>query len=297
MNILNLSNDDTGGNSYYTMRAINAHTPHEARAVKLMKSYLNYPADLYQPNNQQLRGLYKWADVIHIRNHWDALPSGFESKPVVVTFTNMSYRKRPGYYTLMCLDRGWTVTVSTIDLVKWNKAIWLPNPREDMLEQGRDRYDVFTIAHSPTKRVRKGTETIIKAVEGLNGVRLELIENTPYAECLLRKARCHMMIDQFTYGYGNSAIESWAFGQPVISHASINPEVPEFIKQELGYLPWLDVPENVRCLRDAIMSLKDDADLYRLMVSRGREWYNRHHTFDAIANQVVTIYEETIDGY
>lgn len=288
MKILYISNDDTGGNNYFISQAVRKHTPHETKAAKMMKSYLDYPTEIFAPSIRKIRNLYKWADIIHLRNGWEFLPSGYEKKKVIITFTNVSYRRQPDILTDICRRKGWTVAVSTIDLVKWRQALWFPNPRVDMLGRG-EKHSQFAVCHAPTKRERKGTATIIEALKGMD-VGLELIENTPYAECLKRRARCHLTIDQFLYGYGNSAIEAWSLGQPVLTYYQQEPDVPFHIEREGAEIPWLDTPETVRAIRNNVLRVRDDEKLRDELIRAGRAWYEKHHSEQAVARRAVEIY-------
>jgi hypothetical protein len=78
------------------------------------------------------------------------------------------------------------------------------------------RSDPPVIAHSPTNRAVKGTETIIEALAGYN---LDIIEGVPLAECIERKAKATLFVDQCVCGcYAYAAIEAGAQGVPVAAY-------------------------------------------------------------------------------
>src|SRR5439155_7816344 len=92
---------------------------------------------------------------------------------------------------------------------------WQPSP----VEPG----PVLRIAHAPSKRAVKGTETVLAAIASLRArgapVELDLIEGVPNRQARLRYAAADVVIDQLRVGwYGMLAIESMALAKPVVVH-------------------------------------------------------------------------------
>lgn len=291
MKILCISNADNGGNAYFTAEAVNRYTEHEARAVRLMQNWIAYPYDLLNPGNAEIARLVRWADVVHGRDHYpEGIPS---SKPVVMTYSGMSFRLKPGKFATVCRQRGWLLTVSTIDLTRVRldePPLWIPNPREEM-EAPRDRMRrSFTYAHAPTMRHRKGTEIVEAAAEMIE-VALEVIERTPYAECLARKARCHALVDQFTYCYGNNATEMWAMGKPVISNASEKAWMDAILEVNDREVPFLRAEPEVSDLAEKMALLRDSKKARRLWIERGRDYFFRFHHAPKVAERAIEMYE------
>ncbi len=89
----------------------------------------------------------------------------------------------------------------------------VPEPAPDGAE--------LVVAHAPTNRAIKGTDHVIRAVEGLRdegiSVRLDLIEGVRRDEILGRLASADLVVDQLRLGwYGGFAVEAMALGRPVL---------------------------------------------------------------------------------
>ena len=275
MNILLVSNGDNGGGCWFLAQAINQCTEHAARAIRMMQSWIEYPYDLLNPSQAEMAALCDWADVVHGRDTCHFLPD--QSRPTVLTYTGISYRRRPAQFHRYCQERKWIVSVSTPDMLSILRAaklpeLWMPQTRPDAIDESVTKHPEFTVCHAPTMRNRKGTGTVIKALAGLPQANLELIEQTPYSECLERKKRCHALIDQFWLGFGNNAIEAWAMGIPAISGAS-EPELIQNIRNlNNGETPFLLATENVKELQEIIERLRTDPTFYEKAVEKGRKF-------------------------
>ena len=82
---------------------------------------------------------------------------------------------------------------------------------------------MLRVAHAPSKRAVKGTDTVLAAVESLRArgapIELDLIEGVPNREARLRYAAADVVVDQLRIGwYGMLAIESMALAKPVVVH-------------------------------------------------------------------------------
>ena len=200
MRILFLSRIDCAAAGFFLSDAVRCYTPHETRMVRLRSTNtLDFPSDIVAPPEKTLRKLWEWAEVLHIHDFAYPQPNGLgpSAKPVVVTYHGTAYRDSHVKYDRACQSLGWTQTVSTVDLTLLNKARWMPDTRTD-LSRFLDRPNKkFTVVHAPTKRPIKSTESIIKALGPLEGIRIVLIEVKPYEECLRRKAQGHVLVDQF----------------------------------------------------------------------------------------------------
>lgn len=111
----------------------------------------------------------------------------------------------------------------------WFKASYVPLPYAARETPYAWRHplstETFRVSHSPTVRAKKGTETVVAAVNRLrrDGVNIELdiIENTPYRECVERKRHSHLFVEDLRTGFwGYSAIEAAAFGVPVVTNVN-----------------------------------------------------------------------------
>ena len=295
MKVLHLSRYDSGGNGYFTAQAVNAYTEHRAMAVRDEQTYLAYPYNILHPSEETLKTLITGADILHIRDGWEWLPNEIYQKPVVITFSGNMYRRRFKELHQKCEEMGWMVTVSTIDLVLLNSAPWMPNPREDM-SHDLFRRDKFCVCHTPTFRDRKGTATIEQALSDMDDVELVIVEGKSYKESVAMRSQCHITIDQFRHGYGNSAIEAWAMAHPVIAYAKDSPEVVNLIREKFEHLPWCNSPEHVRYIKRWVTRLKDDSSNYRGWRDAGRRWFFKHHHAPQVAARAVKLYEMVLNG-
>jgi len=293
MKILLVSKGDNGGGTYWLAQAINKHTQHKARSVRVLQSFIQYPFDVLDPGDEELAELCARADLVHCRDSFDFLPESGQAKIKVMTYTGMSYRRKCSDLIRFCRDRGWTVCVSTIDLTEYHgkrqePPIWLPNPREDMQSRAK-KYEHFTVAHAPTVRERKGTEVVIQAFKGLDA-KLALIEGLTYSQCVKRKRKCHALIDQFAWGYGNNAIEAWAMGMPVIGGVMLE-KYADVVLRTAGFLPYIPAEETIDSIRAAVQRAVDSP---KWAIERGREYFHAFHHAPVVAQRAVEIYEAAL---
>lgn len=294
MNILQLSNADNGGATWWLKQALDRYTEHKCRAVRMVQNYLNYPYDILTPGAERLRALWGWADVIHIRDGAQFMPKGLPPKPTVITYHGNFYRRNHIVYHRRSRALKRIITVSTVDLTTYHLSDtpgWLPQPREDMAHLWKPSAKGFIVIHAPTIREDKGTETVLLAVRA----NLDLIEKVTYARCLERKARGHVLIDQFAYGYGNNAIEAWAMGMPVIGGFK-NEIFHRALSKWAGELPFLLANETEKDIRLAVARLQDDPACYAEYQERGRDYFFAHHHAPVVAKRAVEFYERALEA-
>lgn len=294
MKILSLGRIDCAAAGFFLSRAIRRHTRHEAHMVRLAgKNTLEFPADIVAPPGERMRTLWKWADVIHIHDFARPLPGRviMAAKPVVVTYHGTAYRNKYAVHDQTCESRGWLQTVSTIDLTLLSGARWMPDTRIDLARFASERNEDFTVIHAPTNRAVKSTKPVARALRSLDGVRLDLIEGRPYEECLERKARGHVLVDQFKLGYGCNAIEAWAMGLVVIANA--RRPILTAMRKKWGYIPF--VRSTLKALPETVLRLRDDRTFYQESLERGWQHWHDYHRPEVVAQRAVEFYEEAIE--
>ena len=287
MNILQLATVDNGGGAWFLKDALDRHTDHECRAVRMYQSKLRYPHDILAPLQSEINELYDWADVVHLHDEsgglifaqWQKRP-----KPVVITYHGSRYRRLHEAQNEVCKARGWRVTVSTLDLTAWG-AEWLPTPRRDLYKFWNPGQK-FTVVHAPTDRKRKRTDEVVEALPDV-----ALVEGQTYADCLVEKAKAHVLVDGWLYGYGNNSTEAWAFGMPSVCGAI--PVVRELMLDAWGYLPFAEA--TVENLGNVVEELRLDALFYNEVQDRGREHFMRYHHAPAVAARLLDLYERVMD--
>jgi glycosyltransferase involved in cell wall biosynthesis len=247
---------DTGGQGWRIKRAFDRHQPDfSVRSIHTFETYFAYPYDLrYMAGQEHTYGLTEAADVLHFRNAFGGLKRLRSSgRPVglVLHHHGTKFREEHAVLAAEARSRGAIQLVSTLDLAVLEPDVeWLPSPF-DVLELTALRQTAETsrvpgpirIAHSPTNRTVKSTKTVMEAVQKLSNsgfsVVLDLIERKSYAETLSRKAKADILVDQLRLGYGNSAIEAWCMGIPVVAGVE-DAKVRQTMLQAWGRLPFYE---------------------------------------------------------
>lgn len=284
--VLSLAQWDWAGCGYFLSEAVNQCTPHHSRASRTEQSTLKFPHDMEVLSGKNLRSLWKWADVVHVHDAMGYNKIKLPPKPTVITYHGTRYRIDPDYYHRMDKERGWVGSVATADLTMFGLPL-LPDCRPD-LSQYVCPDDEFTVIHAPTKRDVKGTESIIEACKKLN-VKLDLIEHAPWEECMQRKGKGHLLIDQFELGYGCNAIEAWSMGIPVIANGT--PDIILAMDECFSPLPFL---RPVDGLAETIDRLKWDGELHCLWSDVGHEHYKQWHSPEAAAEIAANLYRQAV---
>lgn len=281
---------DTGGQGYRIKKAFDRLEPSwEVRSLATKRVYIDWPRDMDPDAGMEtMLKTYAEADVVHHRNNLAAykLLDRDQGKPAVVHHQGTAYRNRPFYLDSACRAVGALQCVSTIDLELIHGHPWLPSPfdvselqsvaaraREDRRTDGR-----LVVAHAPTNRAIKSTSEVISAVRKLQSrglpVELDLIEGKSWAECLERKARADVYVDQLQLGYGNNAVECWLMGVPVVAGAS-DPAVLQKMRDVIGYLPFWEATEDT--LVDRLRELVAEPELRAKAAETGAGYAHEFH--------------------
>jgi glycosyltransferase involved in cell wall biosynthesis len=165
---------------------------------------------------------------------------------------------------------------------------WKPAP----VEPG----EALRVAHAPSRRAVKGTETVLAAVEALRSrgvqIELDLIEGVPNREARLRYAAADVVVDQLRIGwYGMLAIESMALAKPVVAH--LDEQAAAETEEAFGLeLPLVRADEQT--LEDVLAGLVERQAELPELGRRSREYVERVHAHDAVARQLIEIYERVM---
>ena len=290
MNILQLSVNDFGGCGYYLAEAITATTEHKSLLVcQSAGSYIRYPAHLMMEKPDDLAGAYEWADVVHVHDVAPKLPRGTKPKPTIVTYHGSMYRRNPKLYNDFCAEHNWVGTVATIDLTAHGLP-WMPDTRPDLSRYANRPPDRFIVAHAPTSRKVKDTDTVIETLDSVDGIVLDVIEQVDNETCLRRKGRASVYVDQFRLCYGLNSIEAWAMGMPAIANAEET--TIQRILEAVGFLPFVRCP--LADLRDTVLKLRDDLKFYRDGVTRGKQCHEEFHAPAIVAQKALGYYEQAL---
>lgn len=185
--------------------------------------------------------------------------------------------------------------VSTPDLIEWDPEAELtlnPIVADDYEYVGVKELpnsEPVTIVHAPTDREKKGTESVIDAVENLQkqGVSIELkvVENVPNEEAIEMYKQADIIADQFRLGwYGVFSIEAMCLGKPVLAY--IRDEYKEYTPD----IPIVDTPINK--LEENIRLLAQDFELRKRLGEKGRKFIEERHNAEKVAKKVIGLYKE-----
>ncbi len=152
--------------------------------------------------------------------------------------------------------------------------------------------DKLRIIHSPTNRLYKGTDKILKVIDDLkksHDFEFILAENVPREKLLEMKRECNLSIDQVGgelggSGYGRNSIENLAMGLPTIT---------EFFGEYLDFLPENPfITCDINNLKDTIIRFIKSADLIKKYSENGRNWVEKYHSYESVNKKVEELYSE-----
>lgn len=297
MRILMVCQYDWAGAVYGLMEAVNEHTEHLARAVTFHTTPLGYQYDMLDPSWVDLWRLLEWAEVLNL---YDGVPSALpdeilSKKTVVRSYLGSEYRRNWQHFNRRDAERGWPQTCTTIDLSSHGPT-WLGQPMAAIADEHEPSSE-FIVCHAPineASRARKGTAMVLEALDGLMGVKLDVIENLTHAECMKRKAKASVLVDQVgphAQGYGRNGLEAWALGMPVVSDAP--DEVCRALGQQTGRLPFYHAG-TAEEIRMAVRELYERPDRYAEWRSKGREFFQQWHAPAKVADRFVQMCEEAM---
>lgn len=291
---------DTAGQGFRIADGFRRLTPDWAvTSIHQTATYMRYPSQRHERNSRSLRRLYDEADVVHLRNTmfgWERFDQG-QGKPVVLHHHGTLFRNDHAIMHPYAAAIGAVQLVSTVDLELLAPGLtWLPAPYNlaplRAIREGYEPGDVVRIAHAPTNRRIKSTEAVIAAVDELKArglpVELDLIERRSWDECLARKVRADIYVDQLILGYGCNAVEAWAMGMPVVANAA-DPAVLARMRELFdGPLPFYQATEET--LADRLAELASSESLRREWTAIGTAHVERHHDERQVLPMLADIY-------
>jgi len=287
---------DTAGQLAAIRAALSRERPQwRVDQMRRIAKWIDYPRQ-YDWRPGLARKLWAAADVVHLCQSLRPL-ARFGAKPCVVHHHGSEYRlpEDRARIDAACRAAGTVQVVATLDLLGSPGVEWLPAVAHlDGLAQMRAAtppHEGIVIAHSPTQPAIKGTAAIELAVARIKAmgypVTLDVITGVPWSECLARKARADIFVDQLELGYGLSAVEAWGMGLPVVVGVA-DQAVRRRMADMWDALPFVEASPDT--LVDALLPLVTDATLRVYWGQRGAAHAARFHSEAAIAERLERLY-------
>ena len=143
------------------------------------------------------------------------------------------------------------------------------------------------ILHAPSSRRRKGTETVVAAVSGLDAD-LEIVEGLPHDEAFERFRAADIVVDQLNAGwYGLFAIECMALGKPVVTF--LHDEAVQRTEEAYGTRIPI-VSATAATLRERLRPLVADASERRRVGAASRSYVELVHDQERLTDRLLDVY-------
>lgn len=296
---------DTAGVGINLKRAFDKHAlGWETRSVSRDVVYLGYPSDIVWPYhergaiNQQVIDLVREADVVHVMDNVEALSlvrGALHGQTVIVHHLGTAFRRNERRASARARYYNATEVTDSLDLIRPHVA-FLPATADleaiAARRPGRSSGHTVHLAHAPTNRAVKSTAKIVEAVEHLARhypIDFDLIERVNNAECLARKARADIFVDQLLLGFGMNAVECWAMGIPVVSGLA-DPDARSRAFSMWGTLPWADA--TAATLVPVLEHLISDRMWRGELGERGRRHAQVWHSESEVVSRTLEVYQQ-----
>jgi glycosyltransferase involved in cell wall biosynthesis len=180
--------------------------------------------------------------------------------------------------------------VGSYDAIRWVPDAEVVPPGIDLREYephpptDRDRP---VVVHAPSSRRRKGTEHVIAACAELP-VDLRIVEGLHHDEARRQYEEADIVVDQLNAGwYGIFAIEAMALGKPVVTF--LHEEAIARTEDAFGTTVPI-VSATAETLAAHLRPLVEDAGYRRRTGAASREYVERVHDIDTVADRLLDIY-------
>jgi hypothetical protein len=330
MKIITLTHCDFGGSARQMADAINKHTDHTEIIIAAQRNWAKTKVDYCLDDisrskirsysrryhrRQEIQSLINKADIIKFKG--DEVPNrlwcGFvipKDKPMIVSVGGSNFRRHKTPVAKVCLAKSpinmyFIADVRTALTADLNypefQGIYTPQAIDSKSKPNAWQLpqDKIIIAHSPSNRLKKGTDDyFLPAVKILQdkgyNIDVDLIENVPLAQCIERKKNSHLFIDQCVTGFfGNAALEAMQYGIPVACW------LPDFaVKQSGSWLnncPVINVEPNVEKFAASLETVLDPLKLQKLSLLT-KAYCDLTHSHQVVAGNWDKLYKGLING-
>lgn len=301
MKILNICIRDYGGKAYNLAEAIRRHTGHEARCLCMLPHKYEYSTDIVTHNKDEMREWILWADVVNAYQRPGPLIHAGVPRPDCLIMMGGGIKggflRDPEAWTVRARNEHGArrIMATHVSLMRFDVVDeWLPHPIpvDDYLRlhrRKRQHGGLPVICHT-WHGAKEGPRQIKAILEGRRDLVLDTIKDLSHQECLQRKAAATLYVEARGRGYSVSALEAFAMGIPVVSHAW--PEEEANYLKHIGHLPYYDAP--LEEMPAAIGALLGDQRLYREYANRGLQYMRDFHDYPIVAQRFAKICEGLI---
>lgn len=285
--------------------ALNRTTPHSSLLFKAEPGPFGVPEGYSTKDRALFEKALVDADIVHCHvSFLNTTAVTTKRQAVVIHHHGTHFRRHVGQLTAEANNRGALVLVSNLELLTYAPdAEFLPNTvpvaryrrlvNDIRRWRVNDATDSFRVAHSPSRREKKGTAEFLRACERLKArgypITPVLIEQQPHSVSLAVKAACDAAFDSFWLGMQCSGIESAAMGLPVIAGDA---QVAERHCQRYGYVPYTFANTEEE-LEHQLAKLMDDSEYRAAEATRVADHVLEHHDESAVALRYLDLLDQS----
>ena len=275
------------GSGHSLMTSINkCSKKYQSRLIAFKPANFGAKNDIISSDKKFIQECINDCDILHLKGdhppkHYKRLD--FSNKSIFQTVGGSNFRRRKeGLMDILATERYSLNDYKNVNLSGITPEltnIWIPHAMEVNHNYWILPTDKIVIGHSPTNRLKKGTDVILEALQKVDNIEVLLMEGLTNAEVIELKKKCHLFIDQIILdAYGMSAVECLTIGVPVIAS-----------RLDIKNCPVIKVDEpNVdcvlKCINFAIQELKNDLSKHTF------DYAKKTHSYRAVCQKLEEFY-------
>lgn len=322
LKIVHIGAHDTGGSGFFSARAINNHTKHEAVNIRFVNDWARIPAYLWanRYTRGQVRKMIYRADVLHFQIHVKPFftsfgldPAKINAKKTLVWYHGTLLRTKGEELTTEARELlpDHIVTLSTPDLFAHippdDEAYWLPVPRpfkylqdgygfnakERRIQKKFGKRTIVTLGHPSSSIEKKGSKfffAVLTDIMRFNKLlRSSIVINTPWDTCMRKYAEFDICLGAATGAgtYGLACVEAAAFKTPAVT--LLNPDTIKIYEGLVGEAPPIVTWHNMQDLFHKLQKLSVDTTLRKALGQELHDWMKPIHDEPDFAERYIEL--------
>jgi glycosyltransferase involved in cell wall biosynthesis len=213
------------------------------------------------------------------------------NKKLVMCYFGSDLRTRGIFREMESIsDLNLTVEFDHTEIYKNIHFLFFPAGPAGTSVPKRNYSEIIKVLHSPTNRIFKGTDNILKVIEKLKmkfDFEFVLAENMERNELLNLKKQCHLAIDTVGgvcggSGYGKNSIENLSLGLPTITE--FTPEYFKFLPEN----PF--IVADINSLYDVMSDIFIHPQILKRYADEGIKWVTKYHGFESVNKRLEELY-------